>query len=84
MAEAFRANGFDGIVYKSQLGDGRNVALFDCTTAELINCGLYETNAVQFKFDQCANPYFISKHYEALHQEADCAKDKQSLPLKTP
>jgi len=60
LAEAFRAHGFDGIVYRSLLADGLNVALFDYTTAELINCGLYETNSVQFKFDQRCNPYFIS------------------------
>ena len=67
LAEAFRAHGFDGIVYRSLLGDGLNVALFDCTAAELINCGLYETNAVQYRFDQCSNPYFVRKHYEQLH-----------------
>jgi hypothetical protein len=70
LAEAFRANGFDGIVYRSLLGDGLNVALFDCAAAELINCGLYETNAVQFKFDQCSNPYFIRKHYEQLQEKS--------------
>lgn len=39
------------------------MALFDCGAAELINCGLYETNSVTFKFDQGRNPYFIRKHY---------------------
>ena len=62
LAEAFRAHGFDGIVYKSLLGDGLNVATFNCDAAELINCGLYETTSVSFKFEQ-DNPYFMSKHY---------------------
>lgn len=66
LAEAFRSNGYDGIVYRSLLGDGLNVALFDCCAAELINCGLYETNSVSFKFHQCSNPYFISKYYPEL------------------
>jgi hypothetical protein len=69
LAEAFRAHGFDGIVYKSLLGEGLNVALFDISVAELINCCLYETKAVQFKFDQCSNPYFIRKHYEELQKK---------------
>jgi len=68
LAEAFRAHGYDGIVYRSLLGDGLNVALFDCGAAELINCGLYETNSVSFKFDQCSNPYFIRKHYPELQK----------------
>jgi hypothetical protein len=79
LAEAFRAHGFDGIVYRSLLGAGLNLALFDCSAAELINCGLYETNAVEFRFDQCSNPYFIKKHYEQLQKQKesqDSAKEK--------
>ena len=82
LAEAFRANGLDGIVYQSLLGDGLNVALFDCADAELINCALYETYSIKINFDQCANRYFITKHL-------DQAKDKQpdghiSEPSKAP
>jgi hypothetical protein len=82
LAEAFRAHGYDGLVYKSLLGDGLNIALFDCDAAELINCGLYETNAVSFKFDQCSNPYFISKHYEELQKPP--AADLDAEPPKLP
>jgi hypothetical protein len=63
LAEAFRAHGYDGIVYRSLLGDGLNIAIFNCDAAELINCGLYETKSVSFKFEQTDNPYFVSKHY---------------------
>lgn len=63
LAEAFRAHGYDGIVYKSLLGEGLNVAVFDCSAAEIINCGLYETRSVSFKFEQADNPYFVTKHY---------------------
>jgi hypothetical protein len=65
--------------YRSLLGAGFNVALFDCSAAELINCGLYETKAVEFKFAQCNNPYFITKHYEQLQKQkepADASKAK--------
>jgi hypothetical protein len=82
LAEAFRANGYDGIVYKSLLGEGFNIALFDCAVAELINCGLYETNAVTFRFDQCSNPYFVRKHYEALQNKA--LEDAQELASEDP
>ena len=84
LAEAFRSHGFDGIVYRSLLGAGLNVALFDCAAAELINCGLYETNAVEFKFDQCSNPYFLRKHYEELQkQSADTSTPEASKKSET-
>jgi hypothetical protein len=81
LAEAFRAHGCDGIVYRSLLGEGFNVALFDCGVAELINCGLYETKSVSFKFDQCSNPYFISKHYpQSKKQPVDGPKADTPAP----
>jgi len=76
LAEAFRAHGYDGIGYKSLLGKGLNFALFDCADAELINCGLYETNAIEFKFDQCNNPYFIQKHYEEMLKKASVTTEE--------
>ena len=79
LAEAFRAHGYDGIVYRSLLGKGLNVALFDCAVAELINCGLYETNAIDFKFDQCSNPYFIRKHYEELQKKSSVAAEEEKV-----
>ncbi len=79
LAEAFRAHGYDGIVYRSLLGEGLNVALFDSGVAELLNCGLYETNSVSFKFDQCSNPYFIRKHYPELQKRHEGVDDKRSI-----
>lgn len=63
IAEAFRAHGYEGIVYGSLLGNGLNLALFDIEAAELINCGLQEVTRVAYTFDQADNPYFIAKHY---------------------
>lgn len=62
LAEMFRANGCDGIVYRSLLGTGHNIALFDIEAAELINCFLYEPRTIAFTFDEIANPYFVKKH----------------------
>lgn len=79
LAEAFRAHGYDGIAYRSLLADGLNIALFDCKAAELMNCGLYETTKIQFKFDQCSNPYFVAKRSEELEKYLADYK-----PLKPP
>lgn len=54
LAEAFRQHGYDGIVYKSLLGAGLNVALFELDTAELVNCFLYETKSINFAFEEVA------------------------------
>jgi len=61
LAEMFKTNGSDGIIYKSSLGKGANIALFDIQCADLINCFLYEVNEVSFKFSEAGNPYFVKK-----------------------
>lgn len=63
IAESFRRHGYDGILYKSALGTGFNVALFDINTADLINCFLYETKKVFFEFTESGRPYFMMKKY---------------------
>jgi RES domain-containing protein len=63
LAEAFRNAGYDGIVYGSKLGNGKNIAIFDPTAAELANCYLYRLEAITPKFTMAANPYFVPKYY---------------------
>lgn len=48
LAEIFRQRGYDGIRYKSLLGEGFNIALFDLGSADLSNCHLYEVKKVSF------------------------------------
>jgi len=59
LSELFRHHGYDGVVYKSSLGKGRNVVLFDINAADLLNCYLYKVESVSFKFEQSGNPYYI-------------------------
>lgn len=61
LAEVFRTDGCDGVVYKSLLGKGHNVALFGVDDADLVNCFLYEPKTISFTFEEIANPYFIEK-----------------------
>ena len=56
----FGRYGFDGVVYKSLLGEGFNVALFDIDAAKLVNCFLYSAKSVAFKFEEAGNPYFLN------------------------
>jgi len=62
IAELFKANKFDGITYRSSLGDGHNITLFDLDTIELAVCFLFEAKSIRFEFQESANPYFVRKH----------------------
>lgn len=62
IAELFKANNFDGIAYRSSLGGGHNVALFDLDVAELVSCYLFQTTSIRFEFKESATPYVIHKH----------------------
>lgn len=59
VAEAFKTNGFDGVAYKSMLGEGHNVALFSLDNAALVSCTLYAVKNVGFEFEQVSNLYFV-------------------------
>lgn len=59
IAELFKSEGFDGVVYKSALSDGFNLILFDIDSAKIVNCYLYETKKIKFSFRETANPYFV-------------------------
>lgn len=61
IAELFKCNGYDRIVYKSMLGNGHNIVLFDVKSAELVNCFLFEVEKLSFLFKEAANPYFVKR-----------------------
>jgi hypothetical protein len=63
LAERLKVVGYDGLAYQSALGKGRNVALFDLDAAHPINGTLFTTRAVEYKFEQANNTYYIPKHY---------------------
>ena len=50
IAEAFRAAGYGGIMYTSQVGNGKNIALFDVHAAEIASRQLRCTKKLSFTF----------------------------------
>jgi hypothetical protein len=52
ISELFKNHGDDGIVYKSKLGKGLNVVLFDIESAEVISCDLYSLDSMNFSFSK--------------------------------
>jgi RES domain-containing protein len=56
LAEAFRRGGYDGIVYRSALGRGRNIALFDPAHARIVSRFMFDVSSVRFGFSQIPTP----------------------------
>jgi hypothetical protein len=57
IAEVFREEGYDGVAYKSAFGDdGYSVALFNLEDANQVNAALFETTAIEFKFNRYDDP----------------------------
>jgi RES domain len=57
IAEHFRSNGFDGLVYKSKLGPGLNMVLFDLGAATMRSCSLFAVREVRFTFEDQNEAY---------------------------
>jgi len=51
ISEFIKSKGYDGIAYRSSLGSGHNIALFDLDTANIINCFTYEASKINFEFE---------------------------------
>jgi RES domain-containing protein len=77
IAEMFRQHGFDGIAYRSSLGKGHNIALFDLDAAEVLNCTVHQVRGIRLDVPEVANRYYVSKHYPQLgvDSEGDATRD---------
>lgn len=80
LAEAFRNAGYDGIVYGSKLGTGKNVAIFDLKVAELADCHLYRVEAVNLKFERAANSYYRYLNRKAAEKLGYYAGETKDVP----
>ena len=56
LAEAFRGSGYDGIMYRSTLGQGVNVAVFDPALARVVSRFMFDVSSVQFGFSPIPTP----------------------------
>jgi hypothetical protein len=60
IAELFKSEGYDGIVYKSLLSeDGFNFALFNLNDAKVIYRAMYKLDTIRFCFKQTGGEYFV-------------------------
>ena len=60
IAELFRSNGFDGVIYRSAVARGKNeynLALFNIAAATLLNCFLCRVEKIRYSFTESGNGY---------------------------
>jgi RES domain-containing protein len=70
IAEIFRQEGLDGVIYRSAYaGNGRNVALFDLESAEVVDQALYEICRIDLDFRE-------------IVPEGDPQEDAREIPSK--
>jgi hypothetical protein len=56
IAEYFKSKQYDGIAYRSSLGSGLNVALFDIDCVEVVGLKLFQPEEIKFKFKESIFP----------------------------
>jgi RES domain-containing protein len=76
VAEMFADAGYDGVAYRSALGDGHNVALFDLDAARLRSCVLFQVTGVTVESTECSNPYFIEPRGQSPGDAAAESSDR--------
>ena len=64
IAEAFRAAKYDGIMYESKVGNGKNVAIFDPANAEVVSRQLRQANKPSFSFAKVGAVSYVEKYKE--------------------
>ena len=62
LAEVFKRQGYDALLYKSQFGDedGYNVAIFDPDAVEVLSCAPYEVKSIKVVAEQIGNDWYRS------------------------
>lgn len=60
IAELFRKEGFDGVGYRSSLGPGHNLAIFDLDAFKVVNCAPFYVSRIEHIIEQAGNAYFVS------------------------
>ena len=60
LSELFKKEGYDGIIYKSNLGGGYNVSLFNMSDAEITECFLFNVKSISYDFEKWSSPFLAN------------------------
>lgn len=61
LAEHFKRLGYDGVVYRSALGKGWNIAVFDLDVLDVVDVRLYPVKAVHYEIGDECSPYVVRR-----------------------
>ena len=61
LAEHFKKLGYDGVLYRSTLGTGLNVAIFDLDAVEVLDVRLYPVKAVSYEIGEVRKSYVVKR-----------------------
>jgi hypothetical protein len=59
ISEFFKKKRFDGVIYKSRLDSGFNIALFDLNAADLVNCAIYPVKSLSVTYGEVGYAYHV-------------------------
>lgn len=78
IAEAFRAAKYDGIMYESKVGIGKNIAIFDPAIAEVVSRQLRQANKPTFSFSKVGAVTFEEKYKEMFLTPESAVSDEEN------
>lgn len=83
LAELFRDIGYDALIYKSRFGEkGYNIAVFDPTDADAVNCAPYQVTGIDVKFDEIGNRWYSVKPTKETGQRlGERARQIRTFPM---
>ncbi len=59
ITEHFKSRGFDGLCFRSSVGEGRNFALFHPTIAELVHCEVVRVKSLAIEVEPEGGPFSV-------------------------
>ena len=72
LSEVLKVAGYDGVIYKSSLNSkGKNIVLFDPTTAECTACRMFDVKGVKYVYNESGNPVQRSPRGGTLYQRVE-------------
>jgi RES domain-containing protein len=75
VAEAFRLRGLDGLIFKSSLGTGKNVVLFDLNSVEFVLREVRYVSGIQIEESLCGRRMIESDYWLEEHHDEDVDDD---------
>lgn len=85
LAQAFQAEGFEGVAYRSSLERGTNVVIFNLTHAKLVHRFAYTLKRVRYDFKAVPNHAIrrIKTTRDSILEKIQTDSNKPTKPIKT-